>query len=233
MIIIIDFIYIILSHKLEKVEEIMFQIFIQGFLLQASLILALGAQNLFVIDVGLKKNNHILAATICGVCDVLLILLGILGVSAFLVRTPSFKIIVGIFGALFLIYYSFLKLKEAIKGVKIKEQTEEVTSSRKLIAIASLSFTLLNPHVYIDTFFLVGGYSTRFENLTNKLIFGIGAGSFSLIWFYFLAFFSSKFSHVLTKEKNLRIISLFTGILLSYLGIRLGMDSFQEIATIF
>lgn len=206
----------------------MVSIFSQGFLLQASLILALGAQNLFVIDVGLKRNNHLLAATICSICDVALILLGVLGVSALLVKTPVFKVIIGALGALFLLYYSFLKLKEVVFGFDTKTDGESEKLSKKLVVLTTLSFTLLNPHVYIDTFFLVGGYSTRFESLNDKLTFGFGAGFFSVIWFYFLAFFSSKFSTILTKERNLKIVSFCTGILLAYLAYMLGYDAYNE-----
>ena len=168
-------------------------IFTEGFILQASLILALGAQNIFVINVGLKRNYHILAATICALCDVILILLGVLGVSALLVNAPIFKIIIGALGTAFLMYYAFSKLLEAYKGFSSKRMSESEQLSKKLVVMATLGFTLLNPHVYIDTFFLVGGYSTRFETLSEKLIFGLGAGAFSTIWFYFLALFSSKF----------------------------------------
>lgn len=210
----------------------MFNVFSQGFLLQASLILALGAQNLFVIDIGLKKNNHILAATICSICDVALILIGVLGVSALLVETPSFKVVIGTAGTLFLIYYSLLKLKEAICGLDNRNSGNTELLSKKLVVLTTLSFTLLNPHVYIDTFFLVGGYSTKFDSLGDKLSFGLGAGFFSIIWFYFLAFFSSRFSNVLTKEKNLRLTSLVTGLILSYLAFMLGLDSYKEFINI-
>ncbi|EPZ49290.1 translocator protein, LysE family [Bacteriovorax sp. BAL6_X] len=207
----------------------MFAIFSQGFLLQASLILALGAQNLFVIDVGLKKNNHILAATICSICDVALILLGVLGVSALLVKTPIFKVGVGGVGALFLLYYSYLKLKESFFGIEMKKDGKTERLSKKLIILTTLSFTLLNPHVYIDTFFLVGGYSTKFESIKDKLTFGFGAGLFSMLWFYFLAYFSSRFSTFLTKEKNLKKVSFFTGLILAYLAYMLGFDAYREL----
>lgn len=206
----------------------MLQTFMQGFLLQGSLILALGAQNLFVIDVGLKRNHHLLAATICALCDLALIFLGVLGVSALIVKSPIFKLIMGILGALFLLYYSVVKFREFLHSCGYTQTKETQLLSAKLIVLATLSFTLLNPHVYIDTIFLIGGYSTRFEELNDKLIFGLGAGSFSTLWFFFLALFSARFSNLLTKEKNLKIISLTTSLILAYLAIRLGQDSYHE-----
>lgn len=209
------------------------ELFAKGFLLQASLILALGAQNLFVIDVGLKKNNHILAATICSICDVILIMLGVLGVSAILVKTPSFKAFVGLIGALFLLYYAILKFKEVIYGIKEESRKNKGQLTKKMVIISTLGFTLLNPHVYIDTFFLIGGFSTQYKSINHKLSFGIGAGAFSIVWFYFLALFSSTFSNTLTKERNLRIVSLFAGLILGYLAFSLGRESIIDLQKIF
>ena len=209
------------------------ELFAKGFLLQASLILTLGAQNLFVIDVGLKKNNHLLAATICSICDVILIILGVLGVSAILVKTPSFKAFIGLTGALFLFYYAVLKFKEVVYGIKEESEKNKGQLTRKMVILSTLGFTLLNPHVYIDTFFLVGGFSTQYESIKEKLSFGIGAGAFSVIWFYFLAIFSSTFSELLTKERNLRVASLLTGMVLGYLAYPLGKESIIDLQKLF
>ena len=205
------------------------QIFTQGLLLQASLILALGAQNLFVIDVGLKRNNHFLAATICAICDVLLISIGIFGVSGLVVSSPLVKIIIGGVGTLFLIFFCLIKLKEVIMGISQNNKVNRGLFTKKQIILATLSFTLLNPHVYLETVFLIGGYSTRFPMMTEKILFWGGAGFFSVFWFYFLAGFSSRFSNLLSNERNMRICSFITFIVLSYLAIRLGQDSYNEL----
>ncbi|MBG60331.1 MAG: hypothetical protein CMJ16_07725 [Peredibacter sp.] len=205
------------------------RIFTEGFVLQASLILALGAQNLFIIEVALKRNHHLLAATICSICDMLLIILGVLGVSALLVKTAVFKVAIGMLGAVFLSYYALQKLIEAFKGVEMIDKQQSVLLPRRMVVLATLSFTLLNPHVYIDTFFLVGGYSTRFEAFAEKLIFGLGAGTFSTVWFFFLASFSSRFSDFLSKEINIRVTSFITGAILAYLAYGLGADSLANI----
>ncbi|MFG1481572.1 LysE family transporter [Halobacteriovorax sp. HFRX-2_2] len=204
------------------------EFFTQGFLLQASLILALGAQNLFLIDIGTKKKNHYLAAAICSVCDMALILLAVLGVSGMLVKTVEFKVGIGLLGASFLLYYAVMKLIDSVKGVKETQESKKFALSRRIVILTTLSFTLLNPHVYIDAFFLIGGYSTRFDLVQHRFLFGLGAGVFSIVWFYFLVTFSSKFSHILTKEKNLRISSLATAIVLGYLAHKLGTESVTE-----
>lgn len=204
-------------------------IFFQGLVLQASLILVLGAQNLFLIDVGLKRNHHFLAATICAVCDLALIMLGVLGVSALLVNILELRIAMGLIGASFLLYYAALKFKEVIYGADLSEAKSEGRLSKKAIVLATLGFTLLNPHVYIDTFFLIGGYSTRFGVFSERIVFGLGAGVFSIIWFYLLALCSSRFSQTLKQERNLRIIAGVTGLILAYLALSLGWEAAREL----
>ena len=204
------------------------QIFFNGILLQASLILTLGAQNLFLMDVGIKKNNHFLAAAICALCDVLLIFFGIFSVSGFIATSPYFKVIIGMVGAVFLFSFSIMKFIEAFSRKPLAEVKERAMISRKQIILATLGFTLLNPHVYLETVFVIGGISTQFNTVGEKTFFGLGAGAFSVIWFYFLALFSSRFSKVLSNRRNMRIVSFITGILLGYLSLNLGMEAFEE-----
>ena len=202
-------------------------------MLQASLILALGAQNLFVIEVSLKRKNHLLVASICAVSDFILISIGVLGVSFLLIKVVELKIIVGSIGVAFLILYAFLKFKEAIHRESTAAQIVNGLESRKAVILGALGFTFLNPHVYMDTFFLVGGYSARFDSEKLRILFGLGAGSFSILWFYFLAIFTSCFSDLLRKEKIFRTISLLSGIILSYLSVKLGIEVVKDVNIFF
>ncbi|WP_372654363.1 LysE/ArgO family amino acid transporter [Halobacteriovorax sp.] len=203
--------------------------YIQGFLLQMSLILALGAQNIFVLEMGLRHKYQYMVAAICSVCDIFLVLIGALGVSNLISSVVELKIVVGTTGVLFLVYYGLLKIKEFLFFSKVKKKKISNTLSRKKVALMALSFTLLNPHVYIDTFFLIGGYAGKFDSQHKKILFGLGAGSFSCLWFFFLAGFASKFSIFLTKERVAKWVSLFTGLTLAYLAYKLGLDSYHEI----
>ncbi len=200
------------------------QIIIGGILLQASLILTLGAQNLFLIDTSIKKNNHFLAAGVCTLCDVILIFFGIFSVSEFIASSPWFKVIVSVIGALFLLSYGFIKLSEAFSNKPMDKKYSKKKSSKRQIILTTLGFTLLNPHVYLETVFVIGGISTKYSTQLDKILFGLGAGGFSLIWFYFLAIFSSHFSTFLSHQKNLRIVSFVTGGVLCYLGAGLGLE---------
>lgn len=202
-------------------NEINYEIFIKGFLLQASLILVLGAQNLFIIDIGLKRNYQYLAATVCACCDTLLIGLGVFGVATFLAQSPIFKMVISLLGAGFLIYYAILKLKKAFAKTTDQQKKISQRMSKKKVIVATLSFTLLNPHVYLDTFILIGGFSIQYQSMSNKLIFALGASSFSALWFYGLTLFSSKFNRILNNRKSEKAMTTITSLILIYLAFNL------------
>lgn len=202
--------------------------FLQGFLLQASLILAVGAQNLFVLEMSLKRHYHLMIATICSICDIILILIGTLAISSLISSVAELKIIVGFIGVAFLLYYAIVKIRNFLYfSTKFQCKQSAIYSKRKVI-LMSLSFTLLNLHVYIDTFFLIGGYSSKFDTPISKFIFGVGAGAFSVIWFYSLSIFSSKFLIFLRKDNVSMNVSLISGLLLAYLSYELGIDCYGE-----
>jgi L-lysine exporter family protein LysE/ArgO len=204
------------------------EIFFQGFLLQASLILALGAQNIFVLDSGLRKQRHLLVAFVSSVCDTLLVLVGVLGVATVFVQLPILKMTLGIIGVGFLFFYGFMKLKEAKKGINILKTSEQVVTTRQAI-LTSLGFSLLNPHVYLDTVVLIGGYSSKFGLIFERFAFGVGASVFSIIWFFGLATLASLGSRLLNDSKAMRFVSLISGVILIGLALKLGTDVFNWI----
>ncbi len=201
----------------------MLSTFVQGFFLQASLILALGAQNIFVLNSGLRRQRHLLVALVSSFCDALLVFVGVLGVATIFVQVPALKISLGVVGIGFLLFYGLLKLKEAKNGFEISYESKQATSTKQTI-LTALGFSLLNPHVYLDTVVLIGGYSTKFSDLTERFYFGAGASSFSTIWFFGLALLASLGSRLLSDPKAMRIISLISGVILVALAIKLGID---------
>lgn len=203
-------------------------IFLQGFFLQASLILALGAQNIFVLNSGLKKEHHYLVALISSLCDTLLIFIGVLGVASVFVLIPLLKIFLGLLGVLFLFYYGVLKLKEAKMGV-LPLMDETKSSHKKKAILATLGFSLLNPHVYLDTVVLIGGYSTKFENLMTRFYFGLGASLFSTLWFFSLVILASLSSQLLKNQRAMKIVSFISGTILVGLSLKLGWEVFTWI----
>ncbi len=204
----------------------MFSVFVQGFLLQASLILALGAQNIFVLNSGLTKQRHLLVATVSSLSDTILIFIGVLGVASFFVQFPALKIVLGLVGVIFLAYYGILKLKEFKNGFTNSGLVIQLRTFNQTI-LTTLGFSLLNPHVYLDTIVLIGGYSSKFSDFTERFFFGAGASVFSTLWFFGLASLASIASQFLNNPKSMRIVSLLSGVILLGLSIKLGMDVFE------
>lgn len=196
--------------------------FLEGFFLQASLILALGAQNLFVLEMGLRKRRHLFVAGLCTFCDLLLILLGVLGAASFFVQIPWMKIAFGVLGVAFLAYYGLKKLFEKPSIIDAHANTQ--TLSIGVIVGQTLAFSLLNPHVYLDTVVLIGGYSTQFSESWDRLSFGLGASFFSLMWFFALAIFAAAMSRFLHNVKTMRMISVVSAVILLGLALKLSAD---------
>lgn len=201
----------------------MIEIFIQGFLLQASLILALGAQNIFVLNSGLRKQKHLLVALVSSICDMILVFTGVLGVATVFVRMPILKIILGIIGVGFLLFYGIIKLKEAKNTQPISPEFKQASTVRQAV-LMSLGFSLLNPHVYLDTVVLIGGYSAQFSQVAERFVFGVGASVFSTFWFFGLSVLASVSGRLLQNNEAMRWIALISGFVLVILSAKLGSD---------
>ncbi len=199
-------------------------IFGQGFILQASLILALGAQNLFVLESGLKKRRHFLVALTCSVCDLTLVLLGVLGAASIFVRIYWLKVLIGSLGVLFLLYYALQKIQEYYRDDVRDKEKVQLTEGTKSVLLAALAFSLLNPHVYLDTVILIGGYATKFPDVYSRLIFGLGASAFSTVWFFGLAFLASTAQRLLNNPKAMRRVALVSGLILLFIAFKLGVE---------
>lgn len=200
------------------------KIFLEGFLLQASLILALGAQNLFILESGLKKQRNLIAALVCSVCDALLIAVGVFGAASVFVQIPALKLFFGVAGVAFLFYYGVKKVMEGIAFKPPEVTSSATTTSLKKVIFLSLSFSLLNPHVYLDTVVLIGGYSSKFAEITERGVFGTGAATFSALWFFGLSVFAFFLGNILKSPKAMKGISVGSGIILIVLGFKLGYD---------
>lgn len=171
-----------------------------------------------------------LVALVCSVCDAFLVFVGVLGVATIFLQTPALKIGLGALGVAFLFLYGLLKLKEAMTGLALPEASARARSVKQTI-LTSLGFSLLNPHVYLDTLVLVGGYSAKFQVFGERFFFGVGASSFSTIWFFGLALLASFASRLLHSPTAMRIVSLLAGIILIALALKLGADVWSWLGT--
>lgn len=199
-------------------------LFFEGFFLQAGLILGLGAQNLFVLDMGMRRQHHLLIATVCALCDVILIALGVIGAATIFLAFPLLKTIFTFLGVGFLAFYALLKLKEAFFFKADKFHHQNKVYGPKKAVLAALGFSLLNPHVYLDTVVLIGGYATKHPAIYDRAAFGAGAGAFSTLWFYGLALLSALMAPLMKSPRAMRVISFVAAVVLSILAVKLGRE---------
>ena len=188
-----------------------------GFFTGLSLILAIGAQNIFVIEQGLKKQFVFIVCLICAISDLLLIFLGIFLFHYFdNFFTPLIELILNVLLLLFLINFIWVKIKT--NNNEIKFETKEDKKHLFRTIYKTLGFTYLNPHVYSDTVFFLGNFS---KNLTfeQKYLFGIGASISSFIFFFFLGYLSKYLSNYLMSKKIWKIINFIIVIFMSSLAL--------------
>jgi L-lysine exporter family protein LysE/ArgO len=159
--------------------------FIQGAGTGAGLIIAIGAQNAFVLSQGVRGRYPVLIPLICWMCDVVLILAGAAGLGGLLVANPRWMRLAAWGGALFLTGYGFRSLRSACSGGRLEDNAAAVSSLRMAI-LTTLAVTLFNPHVYIDTVVLLGSLSAQYA-ADGRYYFASGAISASFAWFFSLS----------------------------------------------
>ncbi len=181
----------------------MFSAFIQGFSIGGGLILAIGTQNAFLLTQGLRRQHHLLVATICIICDISLIFAGVMGLGTLIVSNELLLEIARWGGAAFLGWMGFKALLKVFKEEHL-ESGSQTLSNRKAVITTTLAVTLLNPHVYLDTVVMIGSIGAQFEDL--RLIFALGASTASVIWFYGLGLGAAKLAPLMTNPKIWKII---------------------------
>jgi len=200
--------------------------FLLGLLTGGSLILAIGPQNLFVIEQGLKKNFVFSVTTICAVSDILLILLGIFIYNIFDDIPLEIEIILNILLILFLIMYIKSRILEFKQ--KFKLNINRRTKNYKDTILKTLGFTYLNPHVYSDTVFIIGNLSKNFT-LNNKIFFALGASLASIIFFYSLGYLSSFLANFIKKGNAWNYINKFIIIFMSSIVVFIIYDTYLRL----
>jgi len=195
---------------------------ILGFLTGLSLILAIGAQNVFVIEQGLKKQYIFLVCLICSISDFLLIFLGI-----FLFQylnnyfTPTVELIFNILLLIFLLHFIWGKIKTKVSETSYN--TDYKTNNLSSILVKTLGFTFLNPHVYSDTVFFLGNFSKSLSQV-DKYYFGTGAAISSFLFFFILGYLSKYFSKYLKSVKVWKRINYLIILFMSILALTVLME---------
>ena len=188
-----------------------------GFFTGLSLILAIGAQNIFVIEQGLKKQFVFLVCIVCSISDLILIFLGIFLFHFFHQYFNIFiELILNVLLIIFLIYFVYSKIKNFRTNVDFNSDIKEISQSK--IFFKTLGFTYLNAHVYSDTVFFLGNFSKNFL-FNEKIYFGVGASIASFLFFFGLGYLSTYFSRYAQSDKIWKYINLFIIIFMSALTI--------------
>ena len=193
-----------------------------GFLTGLSLILAIGAQNIFVIEQGLKKQNILLVCLICSLSDLILIFLGIFlfeYLGNFI--TDIVELFFNILLLAFLLYFIINKIRFNYDNLSVSLENNTISLSN--VIIKTLSFTYLNPHVYSDTVFFLGNFSKNFL-ITQKYYFGLGASIASFLFFFSLGYLSKFLSKYLQNQTAWKFINLFIIIFMSILAFYVLLD---------
>jgi len=193
-----------------------------GFVTGLSLILAIGAQNIFVIEQGLKKQYIFLVCLICSVSDLILIFLGIFLFEYFRIYFTNFvELIFNILLLVFLAYFIISKLRYNYDKLILNLENKKISLTN--IIIKTLGFTYLNPHVYSDTVFFLGNFSKNFL-ITHKYYFGLGAALASFLFFFSLGFLSKFLSKYLQNRVTWKYINLFIIFFMSILSFYVLLD---------
>mgnify|MGYP000168004946 CR=1 FL=1 len=194
-----------------------------GFFTGLSLILAIGAQNIFVIEQGLKKQHVFLVCLICSISDLILIFLGIFLFHYFIQYFNStVELIFNILLIIFLLHFIYSKIKAFNNKVSFNGNDNKI--SKYHILLKTLGFTYLNPHVYSDTVFILGNFSKNFL-INEKIIFGIGASISSFLFFFLIGYLSKFLSKYAESKKVWNIINLFIITFMSFLTLLVFLET--------
>ena len=195
-----------------------------GFFTGLSLILAIGAQNIFVIEQGLKKQHIFLVCLICSLSDLILIFLGIFLFHYFVQYFNSMiELIFNILLIIFLLHFIYSKIKIYNSSINFNSDTKNISTLN--ILLKTLGFTYLNPHVYSDTVFFLGNFSKNFL-INDKILFGIGASVASFLFFFLIGYLSKFLSKYAQRQNIWKTINLFIIVFMSALTVFIFLNLF-------
>ncbi len=201
-------------------------------MLGAALILPLGPQNAFVMNQGIRRQFHIMTAALCTLSDVLLICAGIFGGSALLMQSPWLLALVTWGGVAFLLWYGFGALKTAFGSTIELANAEAMRQGRWRIIATMLAVTWLNPHVYLDTFVVLGSLGGQLD-AEPKRWFALGTVSASFLWFFSLALLAAWLAPRLRTVQAQRVINTLVGLVMWFIALQLAREGVHHMQGLF
>jgi L-lysine exporter family protein LysE/ArgO len=196
---------------------------IAGFFSGLSLIVAIGAQNAFVIRQGLLRSHVALVVTVCSVADVFLILLGIGGLGKIIQSQPQALEYIRWFGVAYLIWFGVKSVRAALAPQSLDAQGENEKSAWKVL-LTVLTFTFLNPHVYLDTVILLGSIANQFSD--HRWFFALGASLASVVWFTSIGYGARAASHLMSRPIFWKILDSVIAAIMFTIALTLALYKF-------
>lgn len=199
--------------------------FIPGLLTGLSLIIAIGAQNAFVIRQGLAKSHVFLVVVICALADALLIFLGTGGLGTLIQSKPGLLEFIRWFGVIYLSWFGIKSVRSALKTQEF-HAGGNLISSRKTVVLSVLGFTFLNPHVYLDTVILVGSIANQFHS--DRWYFALGASIGSVLWFTSIGYGAQAASKYMSRPIFWKVLDIIIAIVMFTVAILLAFYDFNS-----
>jgi L-lysine exporter family protein LysE/ArgO len=197
-----------------------------GFFLGASLIIAIGAQNAFILRQGLLRQHVFILSLICALSDALLIAAGVAGLGTLIAQSPKLISFVTLAGAAFLFWYASVAFRRAFHPEAMQVRSNGSVSLKAAVATC-LALTFLNPHVYLDTVVLLGSLSARYEG-SARAAYGAGAVIASFVWFFSLGYGARLLQPIFAKPAAWRVLDCIIGVVMALIGISLLVRFFNS-----
>lgn len=184
---------------------------LEGFLIEAGLVVTIGAQNAFLLRQGLKRENLFLVSVVSALCNATLLFIGINGLGSWLSQNRLLMRAAGLGGAVFLCYYGLKSFREATNLKRLDPSLPSTRDSKRTIALQSVAFSFLNPHAILDLVVVIGSVGAQYAFLPRQF-FLLGAVGASFVWFVLLSFAAALMAPVLQKPVVWRGIDIGVGI---------------------
>ncbi|MEY8710054.1 arginine transporter [Mangrovibacter phragmitis] len=210
----------------------MFSWYLQGLALGAAMILPLGPQNAFVMNQGIRRQYHLMIAALCSLSDLVLICAGIFGGSALLMQSPWLLALVTWGGVAFLLWYGWGAFKTVFSRDITLDEAQIAGQGRWRIITTMLAVTWLNPHVYLDTFVVLGSLGGQLAT-EPKRWFALGTVSASFLWFFGLALLAAWLAPRLRTQHAQRVINFVVGSVMWFIALRLAREGVHHLQGLF
>lgn len=202
--------------------------FFAGLGLGLSLIIAIGAQNAYVLRQGIRREHVLAVVIICAVSDAVLIVAGVAGLGFLIERMPWLIVIARWLGAAFLLVYGLLAARRALRGTGESltgDAPDDAKAAGRLtgVILTTLALTWLNPHVYLDTVLMLGSIAATHGD--ERWVFAAGAVGASVLWFSALGYGAQRLSRRLSTPRAWRIVDAVIALIMIGLAVSLVVQA--------